>query len=120
MSLVSRPLYRTLQFIAALRPQVDETESNAARSLLGPKLSPLFDSMTPRDRRHCLDVHAKLLDSGCAGSGTASPTSCCIPHHRRHCAAYHEMVVACLCWGAILRSEPDLPNLWALLRKSSN
>ena len=63
--MVSRPLYRTRQFIAALRPQIDETESSAALAFLGPKLSPLFDSMTPRDRRHCLDVHSKLLDAGC-------------------------------------------------------
>ncbi|MCH8815060.1 MAG: hypothetical protein IH957_08215 [Chloroflexi bacterium] len=70
MPLVSRPLYRTRQFIAALRPHVDEAESSAARTLLGPELSPLFDSMTPRDRRHSLDVYGKLLDTGCEDADT--------------------------------------------------
>jgi len=68
--LVSRPLYRTRQFIAALRPSVDEAESNAARAFLGPQLASLFDSMTPRDRRHCIDVHSKLLDAGCDNPDT--------------------------------------------------
>ncbi len=68
--MVSRPLYRTRQFIAALRPQIDDAESTAARALLGSKLSPLFDSMSPRDRRHCLDVYGKLLDSGCDDAET--------------------------------------------------
>ncbi len=70
MPLVSRPLYRTRQFIAALRPRVGEAEASAARALLGPELSPLFDSMPPRDRRHCLDVYAKLLDTGCDDADT--------------------------------------------------
>jgi len=70
MSLVSRPLYRTRQFIGALKPRIREAELREARSLLGPGLTPLFESMTLRDRRHCLDVYAKLRSSGCDDEDT--------------------------------------------------
>ena len=70
MSLVSRPLYRTRQFIAALNPRIRETELREVGSLLGPGLTPLFEAMTRRDRRHCLDVYAKLRGSGCDDEDT--------------------------------------------------
>ena len=68
--MASRPLYRTRQFIGALKPQIRETELREARCLLGPRLTPLFDSMALRDRRHCLDVYAKLRGSGCDDEDT--------------------------------------------------
>lgn len=68
--MVSGPFYRTRQFIGALKPHVRNAELQEARSFLGPKLTPLFESMAPRDRRHCLDVYAKLLASECADQDT--------------------------------------------------
>lgn len=65
MSLASGPLYRTRQFIGSLRPQVSDAEYAEATTLLGPQLTALFDSMSPRDRRHCLDVCRMLVDGGC-------------------------------------------------------
>lgn len=65
MSLVSKPLYRTRQFFVALRPRVNGAEYAQASAHLGPQLTALFDSMTPRDRRHCLDVFRHLVDAGC-------------------------------------------------------
>lgn len=64
MSLVSRPIYRTRQFVTALRPRIADREYAEARALLGPQLIRLFDSMSPRDRRHCLDVYRDLVESG--------------------------------------------------------
>lgn len=64
MSLVSRPLYRTRQLLTSLRPRFREHEYEEAQALLGPQLMTLFDSMSPRDRRHCLDVYRDLADSG--------------------------------------------------------
>lgn len=64
MSLVSQPLYRTRQFVSSLRPCIRDEEYAEARALLGPKLIGLFDSMSPRDRRHCLDVYGELNRDG--------------------------------------------------------
>lgn len=63
--MLSRPLYRTRQFFGSLRPRVQADGYEAARSLLGRGLTPLFDSMSPRDRAHCLDVYRKLVENGC-------------------------------------------------------
>src|SRR3990172_2792977 len=65
MSTLDRPLYRTRQFFAALRPRVNEAELNEASALLRERLMPLFLSMARRDQRHCLDVHGALLRTGC-------------------------------------------------------
>lgn len=88
MSLVSKPLYRTRQLLGSLRPRVEDGEYAEAAALLGTRLTALFDSMSPRDRRHCLDVSRKLADGGCddpellqaallhdAGKGTMSGTN---------------------------------------------
>lgn len=64
--MISRPLYRTRQFLGALRSRVREGERAEARTLLGERLMPLFESMTPRDQRHSLDVYSRLRSSGCA------------------------------------------------------
>ena len=55
-SLFERPLYRTRQFLAALRPTVEGNERRDAAELLGKRLWPLFESMKTRDQRHSLDV----------------------------------------------------------------
>jgi hypothetical protein len=57
-------MYRTRQFVAALRPKVSDEEYAEARALLGPNLIRLFDSMSPRDRRHCFDVYRDLASNG--------------------------------------------------------
>lgn len=62
--MVSRPLYRARQFVAALRPHVTDEDYASAQALLGPVLMRLFDSMSPRDRRHCLDVYRDLVAAG--------------------------------------------------------
>jgi len=54
--LFERPLYRTRQFVAALRPTVNGNERADAAELLGEHLLPLFESMKVRDQRHSLDV----------------------------------------------------------------
>jgi len=54
--LFERPLYRTRQFLAALRPTVEGNERRDAAELLGNRLWPLFESMKARDQRHSLDV----------------------------------------------------------------
>jgi len=61
----ARPLYRARQFLGALRPRISAEEREDAAALLGERLLPLFDGMTPRDRRHCLDVHLALRRRGC-------------------------------------------------------
>jgi putative nucleotidyltransferase with HDIG domain len=60
--LFERPLYRTRQFLAALRPTVEGSERTDAAELLGERLLPLFESMKARDQRHSLDV-LRLLKS---------------------------------------------------------
>ncbi len=61
----SRPLYRARQFLGALRPQLVEAELDEAAAVLGPQLRLLFESMSPRDQRHCLDVYRVLRSHGC-------------------------------------------------------
>ena len=70
MSLASRPLYRARQFFEALRPRIDGDLYAEATALLGPELTPLFDSMAPRDRVHCLEVYRRLAESGCDNPDT--------------------------------------------------
>lgn len=65
VSTVSRALYRSRQFLGALRPRLSHAERNEVSATLGPRLLPLFDSMTLRDQRHCLDVHAAVKENGC-------------------------------------------------------
>ena len=63
-SLFERPLYRTRQFLTALRPTVEGTERTDAAELLGERLWPLFESMKVRDQRHSLDVLWMLKSQG--------------------------------------------------------
>src|SRR5438093_4569191 len=62
--MLARPLYRARQFAQALRPRVDGDRLGEAQALLGPRLSELFLSMSPRDQQHCLAVYGKLLATG--------------------------------------------------------
>lgn len=57
-------MHRTRQFIGALNPRVRDRERDVAQRLLGAQLMPLFESMTPRDQRHCLDVYQRLRSDG--------------------------------------------------------
>jgi hypothetical protein len=65
MSSFSRGLYRLRQLRRTLRPRVQPEERAEARRVLGERLYPIFDSMQAADQRHCLDVYAKLVASGC-------------------------------------------------------
>ncbi len=62
----SRALYRARQFFGALRPRVGESERPEVEALLGERLLALFDSMSARDQRHCLDVYQALRAVGSA------------------------------------------------------
>lgn len=57
-------MHRTRQFIGALNPHIRDREREDAGRLLGAQLMPLFESMTPRDQRHCLDVYQRLYSEG--------------------------------------------------------
>jgi putative nucleotidyltransferase with HDIG domain len=57
-------MYRTRQFIGALNPRIRADEREDAARLLGRQLMPLFESMTQRDQRHCLDTYIRLRDKG--------------------------------------------------------
>ena len=64
----ARAMYRTRQFVGALRPVVRRSELREAEAVLGRQLMTLFASMSGRDQRHCLDVYEKLRASGCEDS----------------------------------------------------
>jgi hypothetical protein len=55
-----RPLYRSRQFFAALRPRIDPSLRDEAFGLLIEPQRRLFESMTRRDQQHCLDVYRRL------------------------------------------------------------
>ena len=59
-----RPIYRSRQFFAALRPRVDASLRDEAFVLLAEPQRGLFGSMTPRDQQHCLDVYRRLRAAG--------------------------------------------------------
>ena len=61
----SRALYRARQFFTALIQRVGEAEREEAAAILGEWLLPLFDSMSCRDQRHCLEVYRALCRGGC-------------------------------------------------------
>jgi len=63
--LFERPLYRTRQFLGALKPRIGDGERTEAAELLGERLWPLFESMSDRDQRHSLDVCRILKEQGC-------------------------------------------------------
>src|SRR3990172_2077118 len=65
MPSLSQPRYRARQFLGALRPCVRTVEREEAAAVLGEGLLRLFDSMSRRDQRHCLDVYRALRASGC-------------------------------------------------------
>ena len=59
-----RPLYRSRQFFAALRPRVDASLRDEAFVLLAEPQRRLFASMMTRDQQHCLDVYRRLRAAG--------------------------------------------------------
>ena len=65
MPSLSRALYRARQLFAALHPRVEAAERVEATAILGDRLLALFDSMSLRDQRHCLDVYHTLCVRGC-------------------------------------------------------
>jgi len=62
--LFSRSLYRTRQFLGALRPSFDSNQRSEAAELLGERLWPLFESMSVRDQRHSMDTYRLLKEQG--------------------------------------------------------
>jgi|FaiFalDrversion3_1042247.scaffolds.fasta_scaffold16622_2 hypothetical protein len=62
---LARAIYRSRQFLSSLRPRLGREELDEAEALLGPSLFSLFMGMSPRDRRHCLDVYHRLVRAGC-------------------------------------------------------
>ena len=64
MRMAARALYRGRQFFEALRPRIDGTLRAEALRLLHEPERRLFESMTPHDQRHCLDVYRRLRADG--------------------------------------------------------
>lgn len=64
MGALTRARYRARQFFGALRPGVDAGLRDEALALLVGGERALFESMTLRDRQHCLDVFRRLRDDG--------------------------------------------------------
>ena len=64
MGIAARARYRSRQFFGSLRPRIDEALLADATALLSEGERELFDSMTPRDRQHCLAVYQRLRDDG--------------------------------------------------------
>ncbi len=65
---LSGPFYRLRQFLASLRPHISPHERRQAYVYLSPAQVTLFEGMTLRDQRHCLDVFQALRRRGCADS----------------------------------------------------
>ncbi len=57
-------MHRVAQFVAHVRARVDPAEEADARAILGDRLWPLFAAMPVADRRHALDVVARLRSGG--------------------------------------------------------
>ena len=72
MSLLSRPAYRTRQFLGAFRARMKTSEREEAACVLGDRLLALFASMSPRDQRHCFDVYKVLRGYGCQDKNVLS------------------------------------------------
>lgn len=64
MRVVVRALYRSRQLFGALRPRVGGDARDEAYALLSERERAVFESMTPRDRQHCLDVYRRLRAHG--------------------------------------------------------
>ncbi len=60
----ARALYRSRQFFGSLRPRVDADLRTEAFRLLREPERALFETMTPRDQQHCLDVYRRLRQEG--------------------------------------------------------
>jgi hypothetical protein len=64
MRVASRAIYRSRQFVGALRPRVEPALRDEAFARLREPERDLFLRMTPRDQQHCLDVYRALRDDG--------------------------------------------------------
>jgi len=64
MAALTRARYRARQFFGALRPRVDPSLRDEALALLSNGERALFESMTPRDQQHSLDVYERLRAQG--------------------------------------------------------
>ncbi|MEX1254231.1 MAG: hypothetical protein WEE64_07810 [Dehalococcoidia bacterium] len=62
--MLGRGLYRSRQFFSSLRPRVDAAARHEAFALLSDGERALFETMTPRDQQHCLNVYRRLRDEG--------------------------------------------------------
>ncbi len=63
--MAARPLYRSRQFLRALRAQVSPEDLARVDAVLPPAQAALFRSMPVALQRHHLDVHAHLVAAGC-------------------------------------------------------
>ena len=68
MSLFDRSLYRTRQFFGSFRPRIHDDDRDGAATVLGERLWPLFESMSPRDQKHSIDTFRLLKAQGCVDS----------------------------------------------------
>lgn len=57
-------MHRVAQFVSHVRARVEPEEVAFARRILGPGTARLFDAMPVADRRHAIDVAARLLAGG--------------------------------------------------------
>ena len=64
MRAAARALYRSRQFFASVRPRVDAGLRAEAFRLLREPERRLFETMTPRDQQHGLDVYRRLRSQG--------------------------------------------------------
>src|SRR3990170_1209352 len=64
MEPLARALYRSRQFFGALLPRSDAKLRAVALRLLHEPERRLFESMTPHDQRHCLEVYRRLRADG--------------------------------------------------------
>lgn len=60
--ITSRMFYRGRQLFGSLRPRVEPALRDEAFALLSEPERQLFDSMTPRDQQHCIDVYRRLRE----------------------------------------------------------
>jgi len=65
--MLRRARHRVRQFVAALRPRVDAAERAAAYRYLDAPQQRLFESMTPRDQQHGMEVLRRVRAASAAG-----------------------------------------------------
>ena len=102
-----RAVYRSRQFIGALRPRID---AGLRMEALGPLREPerqLFEAMTRRDQQHCLEVYRRLRTQGHADHDLRTTA---LRHHvgKGRVAPWHRAAYAVVEAGAPRRlRRPD-------------